>query len=383
MGETASSVQGLRTVDMHFHVGLRGDTHPHWGGISDDMRAEWPKYDIFLLYAGIKKSDDTDEKMEARILEVIDGASVDAVVCLALDHVYDAQGQPRLDRTDLWVHNDFVLNLRQKRPEKVLFGASVHPFRTDFKERVAECVAQGAVFMKWLPSSQQFSLADASVRDALKFLATAKNGAPLPLLLHTGVEYAVPTTNERTRSYDFLSWGWWDRFWNFWRFGKRWYTPNIGGVHLTLEEALREGAVIIMAHCGLPYFVGRWLRLLEHDDFPVVRQYLHRTAAGNYGAGKCYADVSACATPFRKDYYERISKLPEDLLLFGTDFPTPAFELAADLKEAWRDFKAILGGDLKRIIVPQDNLIDVNRRELNHFFPNHPMFTNFDRDFLS
>ena len=54
----------------------------------DEMRGEWPKYDIFLLYAGIKKGDDTDDKMEARILEVIDEASVDAVVCLALDHVY-------------------------------------------------------------------------------------------------------------------------------------------------------------------------------------------------------------------------------------------------------------------------------------------------------
>jgi predicted TIM-barrel fold metal-dependent hydrolase len=302
------------------------------------MRAEWPKYDIFLLYAGIEKGDDTDENMERRVLEVIDGSAVDAVVCLALDHVYDAQGHPRLDRTDFWVHNDYVLHLREKRPDKVLFGASVHPFRNDFKERVAECVEQGAVFMKWLPSSQQFSLADPTVREALKFLATAKNGKPLPLLLHTGVEYAVPTTNERTRSYDYLSWGWWDRFWNFWRFGKRWYTPDIKGVRQTLNEALGEGAVIIMAHCGLPYFVGRLLRWLEHDDFPVVRKYLRRTAAGAFGNGKCYADVSACATPFRKDYYGEISKLPENLLLFGSDFPTPVFELSADPEEVWRDF---------------------------------------------
>jgi predicted TIM-barrel fold metal-dependent hydrolase len=382
MGEPTAAAPGLRTIDMHFHVGVRGDKYPHWGGISERMRAEWPKYDIFLLYAGLEKGDDTDEKLERRVLEVIDGATVDAVVCLALDHVYDAQGQPRLDRTDFWVHNDYLLNLREKRPEKVLFGASVHPFRHDFKERVTECVEQGAVFMKWLPSSQQFSLADPTVREALKFLATAKNGNPLPLLLHTGVEYAVPTTNERTRSYDYLSWGWWDRFWNFWRFGKRWYTPDIKGVRQTLDEALREGAVIIMAHCGLPYFVGRLLRWLEHDDFPVVREYLQRTAAGTFGNGKCYADVSACATPFRKDYYGEISKLPENLLLFGSDFPTPVFELSADPDEVWRDFKAILDGDLKRIVIPQDNPIDVNRRELNNFFPNHPMFTNFDRHFL-
>jgi predicted TIM-barrel fold metal-dependent hydrolase len=363
---------------MHFHVGLRGDQHPQWGHISERMRAMWPRYDIFLLYAGIEKGADVDASLERRTLEVIDSCRhVDRVVCLALDHVWDRSGAPRLDRTDFWVANDYVLHLRELRPGKVLYGASVHPYRSDFRERVRDAVANKAVFLKWLPSAQQFSLADTAVRDALKFLATARDGGPLPLLLHTGVEYAVPTTDERTRPYDYLSWGFWDRFWNLWR-RQRWYAPRIPEVLRSLDEALTEGAVIIMAHAGLPYFAAH-ASLFEHDDFPVVRRYLRRTTTGQTGKGRVYADLSACATPFRKGYYKEFSKLPPDLLLFGSDFPTPAFELSADLREAWRDFNSVLKGDVSRIVVPQHNLIDVNYRELDHFFPGHAMFTNFDR----
>lgn len=367
----------LRRVDMHFHVGVRGDRHPEWGHISERMRRMWPKYEIFLLYAGLKKGEDVDAMMERRALQVIDTCALDRLVCVALDHVWDEQGAPRPDLTDFWVANEYVIRLQSLRPSKVLLGASVHPFRHDFEAKVTECVANRAVFLKWLPSAQQFSLAHPRVRKALKFLATAKDGGPLPLLLHVGVEYAVPSADDRTRPYDYLSWGFWDRFWNLWR-RDRWYTPNIPEVLKTLDEGLAAGAQVIMAHCGLPYFAAK-AKLLEHDDFGVVKRYLKRSAQGQFGKGKVYADVSACATPFRKSYYKRIAKLPKEHLLFGSDFPTPYFELSANLAENWRDFKAMLAGDFWRIVIPQGNPVDVNYQELNHFFPGHDMFENFDR----
>jgi hypothetical protein len=194
------------------------------------------------------------------------------------------------------------------------------------------------------------------------------------------VEYAVPTTDDRTRSWDFLSWGAGDRLGNLFRpKNKKWHEPNIPEVLRTIDEGLAAGCHIMFAHCGLPYFAPIWLRFLEHDDLPVVRRYLQRSATGQTGAGRCYADVSACVTPFRKGYYKELAKLPPELLLFGSDFPTPVFELSADAEEVWRDFKAVLKGDLKRVVVPQDNPIDVNRDELAAAFGDHPMFTNFDR----
>jgi predicted TIM-barrel fold metal-dependent hydrolase len=377
----------LRTVDVHFHVGLRGDVHPEWGHISEKMRKNWPDYDIFLLFGGIKKGEDTDDRIIKLTLEVINSSTVDHVVCLALDHVYDEDGTARKDKSDFWVANEFLHHLREKAgefydetaKEKVLYGASVHPYDPRFEARVEECVEAGAVLMKWLPSGQQFTLANPKVRSALKFLATAKEGKPLPLLLHTGAEYAVPTSDERTRSWDYLSWGAGDRIANFWRFGKKWHVPNIHEVSKTIHEGLKAGCQIIFAHCGLPYFAPKAFRFLEHDDFPAVREFLIDCAIGKTGPGKCYADLSACVTPFRKGYFNEIQQLPKALLLFGSDYPTPFFEIYPDKKEVWNDFNAMRQGEIQRIAVPQGNPIDVNYRELKHAFPEHSMFTNFDR----
>lgn len=363
---------------MHFHVGVRGDQHPEWGGVSERLRSMWPLYNIMMLYLGLKKGHDDDETIIARLITVLkEVKEVRKVVCLALDHVWDENGKARPERSDYWVANAFVLHLRGLLPDKVLYGASVHPYRDDFKERVAECVDAGAVLLKWLPSAQQFTLAHPKAREAVKFLATAKGGKALPLLLHVGGEYAVPTTDERTKSYDYLTWGFWDGFWNAFRRDK-WHRPDVSGIRRTLNEGLDAGATIIMAHCGLPYFAAH-ARLLEHDDFPEVKRYLHRTADGQTGTGRVFADVSALVTPFRRSYFDDIAKLPRDLLLFGSDYPTPVFELSADLDEAWRDFRAVLAGHAERIVVPQDNAVDVHYRELERVFPGHPMFTNFDR----
>ncbi len=233
------------------------------------------------------------------------------------------------------------------------------------------------MWIKGLPSAQQFNLADFRIRKNLKFLATCCDGKPLPLLLHVGGEYAIPTSDYRTASFDFLSWSSWDKVHNFFRFGKKWHKPKIKKLEENLCQGLDEGAVIIMAHCGLPYFAPNLLKkIAEHSDFKAVKKYLKKYPATSETTGRCFADVSALCTPFRKSYFDDIRKLPDESLLFGSDFPTPVFELSADLKEHWDDFKAIIKGDLGRIIIPQGNKFDVNYNELSHFFPAHPMFTN-------
>ncbi len=51
-------------VDVHFHVGPRGEPDTEHGGVSDTLRNTWPLYDIMLLYLRIKKGEDTDEKFK-------------------------------------------------------------------------------------------------------------------------------------------------------------------------------------------------------------------------------------------------------------------------------------------------------------------------------
>jgi predicted TIM-barrel fold metal-dependent hydrolase len=369
----------LPIVDAHVHVGLLGDRWPQWGRLSPWYRQQ-VVYRIFLLYSRIPEDRVCDRTLREATVQIMGRSTVDKIVCLALDPVYDQQGRRCEERSHVWVDNDYVLALRDELPGKILLGASVHPYDPSFRDRLKKYADAGAVLIKWLPSAQQIDLADDAVREAMIATATARpGGRPLPLLLHVGPEYAIPSSDPTTSSYDFLTWSGWDRFWNWFRGRQRWRTPRVERIHANIQAALDEGAVIIFAHCGLPYFsTGLFGNLFEHSDFKTVKSYLVQNESAGY-SGRCYADISACCTPFRKKFFKDIAALPADYLLYGSDFPTPSFELAADLGDITEDLKAVLDGQLDRILVPEGNLLDVNCRELAHYFPEHPLFTNFNR----
>ncbi len=375
----------VSVIDIHFHVGLLGDSQPCRGQFSAHMQQQLA-FKIFLLYARMDPKRVNDRTLREATERCLGSFRlVNQVVCLALDPVYEAgSGQRREDLSHMWVDNQYVVDLCNtfSHEKRVLFGASVHPYDPQFESRVKECVAQGAVLLKWLPSAQGIDLADARVGKALKILAKVRGGKPLPLLLHVGPEYAIPPMSRETATYDFLSWSRWDSLGNTLLFGGRRHVPEVKAIARTLRTALDEGATLIFAHCGLPYFASGFLQeLLEHSDLGVVREFLHRNPAtprDGY-AGCCLVDVSACCTPFRQAYFPDIAALAGDYVLFGSDCPTPVFELSADRKEVLEDMKAVLAGECDRIVVPEDNLIDVNYREMYRSFPGHPMFTNFSK----
>jgi predicted TIM-barrel fold metal-dependent hydrolase len=366
-----------KIIDAHCHVGLLGDAWPHWGTLSQKF-IESPAFPVFALYARIPRAQMTDRVLREKTEALLSQTELDHVVCVALDYTRDEQGRPDPARTGMYVSNEYVLELRRSVGERVLLGASVHPYAERFEDEVKRWVDQGAVLMKWLPSAQAIDLASEKAAAALRALARlGSKGRALPLLLHTGAEYAVPPAAKDTPSLDFLSWSKGDDFWNFLR---RWRRPDVSRVEANLRSAIDEGAVIILAHAGLPYFEPCWLGgYLEHSDFEAVRGHLTRPVPGER-AGRAYADVSASCTPFRKTYFGDLRTLPAERLIYGSDFPTPIFELSADWEEVQRDFKAVMGGDFSRIVVPQGNLLDVNLRELRLAFgADHPMFTNFGR----
>ena len=371
----------VNTIDVHVHVGRLGKEQPELGQMSDWYRRQIV-FKVFLLYAGIKEADLSDTKMRDLIIQTIAKSSIGKVVCLALDPVFDQSGRARPEQSHLWVSNEYVLQLRRDLPSRILFGASVHPYDPQFRERVRKYVDQGAVLLKWLPSAQQINLADNRVREALTFLATARGGKPLPVLLHIGPEYAIPTSDKKTTTYDFLSWSVKDKVANLFRFAGKWHEPEIASIRANLHAGLDAGTAIIFAHLGLPYYasgaIGSWF---EHGDFAAISSYLWESHDRKF-AGRCFADVSAICTPTRRRFFADIAKLPPETLLYGSDFPCPVFELSADHAKKEADFRAMLHGHLERFFIPEDNLLNVNYRELRHFFPGHAMFTNFQTQLL-
>jgi len=364
-------------IDAHVHVGLRGDSFG-MGAFSDSFMAQ-PAFKVFLAYARLRGRTITDAVLHEATLAALEGCHLDRVICLALDPVYDPDGTRREDRCHMWVDSAYPCRLRDELPDRVLPGASVHPYRRDFAAEVRRWVDKGAVLLKWLPSAQAIDLAQPAVGARLRELAhLGPGGGPLPLLLHIGSEYAIPPADPALASLDFHSWSAWDTLRNRLRGRRAWVRPRVREAEANLRAAAGEGALIIFAHAGLPYyFSGRLAGVLEHSDLDVVRGYLARGSERQGDRRRYFADVSACCTPFRKPYFEDLAALPKDALLFASDFPTPVFELSTNLKHNLDDLRAAIVGEPERLIVPEGNLLDVNRAELERAFAGHPMFTNF------
>ena len=248
-----------RAIDVHVHVGLAGDAWPHLGKLSESYQKS-TAFKTFLAFVRLLPHEVKDALLHERTLEVLSRTNVGRVVCLALDPIHDSSGARREDLSHMWADNSYITDkLRAQLPEKVLFGASVHPYDPNFEQRVKDCVAAGAVLLKWLPSAQEFTLADDRAGAAMKFLATVRNGKPLPLLLHVGSEYAIPPHDDKAKSYDFLSWSWIDRIHNALRFSKAWYTPNVKKIQANLK--------------ALPHHVGRGQIGQEWFDWRWDMQY--------------------------------------------------------------------------------------------------------------
>ena len=115
-------------VDVHVHACSGTPGH---GYVSPKLRKS-----LTIRFArwalGIPGDDDDalERGMEAYLARTVAESPLDAAVILALDAVHDADGRRDDENTHLYVGNDYVAGLVRKHP-KMLFGASVHPYRRD------------------------------------------------------------------------------------------------------------------------------------------------------------------------------------------------------------------------------------------------------------
>ncbi len=259
-------------IDCHVHVAA---TEPH-GRMSARLQASLP-FRFMQWRLGLRGSESDKERgLAAKLAQTVAATPrIDAVVVLAFDAVYNEFGMLNARETHLHVTNDYVMDLvRQNR--QMLFGCSVHPYRTDAVAELERCVAGGAVLCKWLPNTQGINPSDPRCFPLYEAMAHYK----LPLLSHTGGETSLPTIDTSVAD------------------------------PMLLKPALERGVMVIAAHCGTrskpfePDYVPQFVALAkEHEHF--------------------YGDTSALNLPTRWYAYDAILRDDQvrKKLVHGSDWP--------------------------------------------------------------
>jgi hypothetical protein len=130
---------------------------------------------------------DLDQLYVDRLLAMVRGSSLGAVVILAHDLVYDDHGRPMEGAGSFYVPNAYVLKLAKEHPE-FLPAVSIHPARPDALDELDRCLAGGAALMKCLPNCHNINCNDRRFTRFWERMAQAG----LPLLAHTGGEHTLP-----------------------------------------------------------------------------------------------------------------------------------------------------------------------------------------------
>jgi hypothetical protein len=284
-----------KPIDMHVHVVGNGS-----GGSGCWLRVSgWhrPLAGLMLRHIGLPGnalSGNLEELYIERLLKLVRGSSLSAVVILAQDQVYDEAGCPMEGAGSFYVPNEYVLELARRYPE-FLPAVSIHPARPDAMEELERCLAAGAVMMKCLPNCHNINCND---KRFMKFWERMAE-AGLPLLAHTGGEHTLPVLRPEYSD------------------------PRI------LALPLECGVRVIAAHCGTKSGV-------------TDPEYFHIFAGMTRRFENLYGDTSAFNVPLRGRHLRKCLESPlAGRLLHGSDYPVPVHGCWAWLRGfiGWKAFR--------------------------------------------
>jgi predicted TIM-barrel fold metal-dependent hydrolase len=267
--------------DCHVHLAAAGSGYP--GNRLAPAFRDGLRFRAMLRQLGLERGEAGAGDLDARIREGLcrwlGESGVERAVVLALDGAHGDDGSPDPGRTLSATDNDYVADLAAE-DGKILFGASIHPYRRDALEELRRVAARGACLVKWLPSAQNIRPDDPRCFPFYEALAALG----MPLLSHTGCEHTLAAY------------------------------PDAFNAPLRLVPALERGVTVIAAHCGTRLFLherswfGQWRELaLRHPNL--------------------YGDLAAFLVHTRIPALAAILRCPElcRKVLYGSDFPAPAW----------------------------------------------------------
>lgn len=281
---------------LEFQAPRRGylDAHAHIAGIGagdsgcyvhPDL-VESFKFDFYLRGFGVTREElnrHGDELVARRLNRMISASRyVRGAVVLALDGVVR---NDTIDRsaTQIYVPNEFVARMARRYPN-LEFGASVHPDRSDWRERLIKAERNGAVLVKWLPAIMDIDPSDRRYIDYYRTLVDLD----LPLLVHVGHERAVGVAEDEL------------------------------GDPAKLTLPLAEGVTVIAAHVGTSG---------EYEGQSSHKRLL--SMLGNHP--NLYTDISSLTQINKIGYLVEALDTPgaAERMLYGSDWPLQSFPLVS------------------------------------------------------
>ncbi len=212
-------------------------------------------------------------------------------VLLAFDAHYDESGTRVLEKTGMFVPNDYVARIVAKHPDEFIPACSVHPYRQDAVAELERAHALGARLIKWLPNAMGF---DPSSEQCQPYYdACSRLG--MVILSHAGEEKAVSSDP---------------------KFQKM-------GNPLLFRRALDSGVKVVIAHCAS---LGKLPDLdTPGDKKPLVSciELFLRMARTPKWKHLLFGDISAITLVNRYRTFVSLLKATDvhDQLINGSDYP--------------------------------------------------------------
>jgi len=297
-------------VDYHMHLVGHGDSgsgcylHPSTKSWLYPIRRL--KTLVFMAAAQVPQMDGGDvlytsrlirlvkHYIPAKVLKPADKGFLNPKCCLLpFDKFYSRDGVADMNRTTLYVPNDYALSLAHDMPDCFYPFCSVNPYRPDALEELERCSLAGCSVVKWLPNSMGIDTADercVPFYDKVRQLGMA-------ILVHVGDEHSVNAA----------------------------FLDNTLGNPLKLRRPLECGVKIIAAHCATEG-IGKDLDNLNPGKTASNFSLLLRLMREKKYEKLLFADISAICS------FRRVQYLPELLeardihprLVYGSDYPLPA-----------------------------------------------------------
>eukprot|EP01101_Sappina_pedata_P009914 TRINITY_DN6121_c0_g1_i1.p1 TRINITY_DN6121_c0_g1~~TRINITY_DN6121_c0_g1_i1.p1 ORF type:complete len:416 (-),score=119.87 TRINITY_DN6121_c0_g1_i1:128-1354(-) len=181
------------------------DTHSHLGGLgvggtgcclNEGMTNTWNPYKIikfhaFMQGAGVQNLDNCDREYAERLVKLIRCAREHGPwgkhFLLAMDAWYEEDGIKSVEKTGLYVPNEYVMKIVEEFPDCFEPCISVHPYRADAIDELDRYAKKGVRMVKWLPNSMGI---DPANEKCIAFYKKIRE-SNMVLLVHVGHENSI------------------------------------------------------------------------------------------------------------------------------------------------------------------------------------------------